>query len=422
MNNFILIVEDSQYLASFLAKSLRIEFKMPTLTASTLARAQEIMSQSVGSISCAVVDINLPDAPRGEAVAAVLSHGIATIALTGSCDPVTRDAILNLDILAFILKGGHTLSRIISTIRKHNRCNRVNVMVVDDDPIAQTMLKKLLENHGYQVFVAANGIQALEQMKLNKGIKLVITDYQMPEMDGLDLVSAIRQHHGMDQVAIIGLSALDTDEITVHFLKVGANDFLYKNFSTEEFNCRVRQNVDMLDHISEIRESANRDALTQLYNRGYFFKAGSSLLEVCRRTHTPFAIAMLDIDHFKAINDIHGHAVGDIVLREIGLLLRRNSRNSDILARYGGEEFCLFASNILETDVPEYLNNICSRIAALRIAHDKGNVSITISIGSVSNPNLSLLKALQIADTRLYQAKQLGRNRVVHEEPKPDNS
>lgn len=413
MEDSILIVEDSRAFAMLLSRAIALEFGNKPLTARTLAEAQEFLASGKHLIAAAVVDLNLPDASHGEVVSEVISYGLPTIVLTGSYDKEMRSQVLQMDILDYLVKGGRVVEHILATLRRVRRNKMVKVLVVDDARVTRSMVRKLLELHRFQVLDAASGAEALEILEQNEDIKLVITDYHMPGMDGFDLISRIRQRYAMDELGIIGLSASNAEDITAHFLKMGANDFLYKDFSVEEFHCRVRQNVELVERFEEIKEASNRDYLTGLFNRRYFYKTGVNLIEVCKRAETPAAVAMLDIDFFKQINDNHGHEAGDLVLRELGKFLSHNSRKSDVVCRYGGEEFCFLATNIARQAVPMFFKRICRMVSQMEFPYGDTLVKFTISIGVTMVENRSLEDALKEADRLLYKAKQDGRNRVV---------
>lgn len=413
MQETVLIVEDNLYLSNIFSQAIRDEFGIEPVVAGNLAETRRILSLPSYRFFCAIVDLRLPDSYEGEAAQAVVSRNIPAIVLTASSNEVLRDKVLSMDILSYQLKGGRVLERLVGMLRRMRRYRGVKVMVVDDSRTSRAMLKKLLQKNNYSVLEAASGVEALALLKKHEDIKLILTDYHMPEMDGFDLITQIRQNHGQDEIAIIGLSSSDKKNLTARFLKVGANDFLYKGFSVDEFHCRVRQNVELVEQFEDIREASNRDSLTKLYNRRYFFKSCSDLLEICKRGSNPFALAMIDIDYFKKINDTYGHDAGDQVLRDVAHFLKTHCRKSDILARYGGEEFSLFATNIQKTAVKGFFNELCASVNKLNILYDGKQIQLSISIGVVTKAEDTLEETLKAADKLLYQAKDAGRNRVI---------
>jgi diguanylate cyclase (GGDEF)-like protein len=244
---------------------------------------------------------------------------------------------------------------------------------------------------------------------------MVITDYNMPEMDGFELTVKLRQKFGKDRLSIIGISGAEDDYFTAKFIKLGANDFLKKPFGTEEFYCRVTQNLELLGMIQHIKEASNTDYLTKLFNRRYFFDSGTRAFLRAIQDGVPMALAMLDIDFFKRINDTFGHEGGDEALKTVAQLLKDQSRPSDFVARFGGEEFCMLLVGIEPTDAFAKMEHLRKSIGAIRIPFEEKVIQFTVSMGLVTDKGMSLPKMINLADRRLYLAKSEGRNRLIAE-------
>ena len=248
--------------------------------------------------------------------------------------------------------------------------------------------------------------------KENPDIKLVLTDYNMPEMNGFDLTLDLRKHHLKEQLAVIGLSATGNNELGAQFIKNGANDFLTKPVSYEELLCRINQNIDMLFYMEALRNAAHRDFLTNLYNRRYFFNEGKVLYEKSIQNHQPVAVAMLDIDHFKQVNDNYGHEVGDDLLVYFSYELSKQF-DQHIVARLGGEEFVVLFTNVESEQAFDLMDKFRQKIADASIKTDGETISMSVSIGLHHIAGESLDAMLKLADENLYRAKNNGRNRVV---------
>jgi diguanylate cyclase (GGDEF)-like protein len=243
-------------------------------------------------------------------------------------------------------------------------------------------------------------------------VRLVITDNQMPGMDGFELVTEIRKTFSKEEVAVIGLSAVSGSSLSAKYLKRGANDFLVKPYSKEEFFCRVNQNIELLELVHEIKENSNRDYLTGLYNRRYFYDIGEKYFANAARNHLQLAVAMFDIDFFKVVNDTYGHAAGDLVIRRVAAAIAGDLRQTDLVARFGGEEFCVLAVNP-GPETSELFERIRVRVAAMQIEYEGMEIRVSVSVGVVFGMCVTLADTLRRADELLYQAKQGGRNRVV---------
>jgi diguanylate cyclase (GGDEF)-like protein len=249
---------------------------------------------------------------------------------------------------------------------------------------------------------------------VHRDIRLVITDFNMPIMDGFELTKKIRNLYNKQEIAIIGMSAYGNNLLSARFLKIGGSDFINKPFLEEEFFCRVNQNMELLEYIRDLRFVATRDFLTGLFNRRHFFDVGEKLFSRAYRSEKPIAVALIDIDFFKQVNDSHGHNIGDVVLVKIAELLTSSLRASDLVARFGGEEFGFLLPNVSADDAFSIFEKLRDSIAKTPIQlPDSTTLKITVSIGVCTTPEENLETALIKADKLLYQAKKSGRNRVI---------
>jgi diguanylate cyclase (GGDEF)-like protein len=239
----------------------------------------------------------------------------------------------------------------------------------------------------------------------------------MPVMDGLELTHEIRKTYSKDELSILALSGNDDDEITALFLKHGANDYIKKPFSKEEFSVRVNNTIEALENIQTIMHYANRDYLTGLYNRRYFFDSMQEYVEDVKESGEKFAVAMIDIDHFKKVNDTYGHDVGDKVIVTLADILRSSTNPQDVVARFGGEEFCIVLKNINRYSALDILERIRQTVESYSVDIGKEQfVNFTISIGAVIHREEDdLEESINEADMCLYKAKNNGRNQVVFE-------
>ena len=411
--NKILIVEDSKMFANLLKKRVADNFGMDCVICESYQQAAELLLENAADFLLAILDLTLPGSPDGEIVDLVKEMGIPVVVVTGRMDDQTRSKILGKGIIDYIMKGPHTLDLLSTTIRRFLRNQQVKVLLVDDSRLVRENTGKILQTQNFIVIEAENGVVAMAQLKANPDIRVVLTDYHMPEMDGFELTAAIRKSFSMDTVAIIGMSAHDNPLLSSQFLKRGANDFINKPYFEEELVWRVNQNVEILEHISQLREAAIKDMLTGLYNRRYFFDAGSKLYENARRENLAINIAMIDIDHFKGINDTYGHSCGDQVLIEVGRALQGSFRATDIVARLGGEEFVVMTCNVAGENATGHFETVCEKISELFIETQGHAIQTSVSIGVTTVFENSLDEMVRQADALLYQAKDSGRNCVI---------
>lgn len=405
----VLVVDDSPMFLQVITRRLAQEVDTDVVAAASLGAAQAALAEHPFDV--ALLDLHLPDAPGGEVVDLALARHIPTIVFAGDCSEETRSRLWAKRIVDYIVKEGEeSLEYAVRLVRRILRNREIAVLVVDDSATVRHMLAEMLAVHCLAVLEAGDGSEGLRLLTAHPNVRLMITDYEMPQMNGVRLVQAARGLYSKEDLAIIGISGHEQKDLSARFLKSGANDFLHKPFSAEELYCRVTQNLDLLEYIHTIRDLSQKDMLTGLANRRYFFEHGVHLLADAQKNQKPGAVAMLDLDHFKRINDQYGHEAGDAVLRHLGEMLMRHFGTHALPARLGGEEFAVLFTGA--ADVASLVEAFRAELAAAPVPVPGGSVPVTVSIGVCSLPGQSLERHLACADTLLYRAKHRGRNRV----------
>jgi len=406
----ILIVEDTPAMAR-VQKHIALKAGYAVDIAESLAQTKELISKN--SYFCAVVDFILPDAPSGEAVPCTVNADIPTIVMTGNIDKKTRDTVEKYPIIDYIIKENKQAYQYLEKqLLRLTRNENVKVLVVDDLASTRSYICNLLARHKYQILQAEDGKEALAMLEAAPDISVIITDNEMPNMNGDELCTEIRRLYNNDEKVIIGISAADSSDLSTLFLKNGANDYLHKPFNNEEFYCRLSQNVDMLELMATIKRQANTDYLTNLPNRRYFFEKAEKSLKKIKRAKGDGALAMLDIDHFKAINDTYGHDVGDEVLKGLSICFSKYFEKH-LVARLGGEEFAVYFADADKQESLKRLEGFRYFIEANSQEFSKEKIKFTISIGFANGPVYQIDELLKQADLKLYDAKESGRNKVV---------
>ncbi len=288
------------------------------------------------------------------------------------------------------------------------------ILVIDDDPFSARLVDTVLRAAGFQSSFVCEADKAFETI-LRESPDLIILDVVMPQMDGFRLCQRVRAHPGLQLVPIIFVTRKGDVEQRVRGLQVGGNDYVAKPFEPQELVARVRSH---LQRLKDLREMAVRDGLTRCYNNKYFKMRLEQEIGRARRYKSELTLGMLDVDHFKRINDGYGHPAGDAVLAHLASILTASVRSTDVVARYGGEEFGFL---LVEAAAPEAVivtNRLRDRVARHRfevpaVGGDMLTLSCTVSIGLAQfKADDSITTLLQRADGALYEAKNSGRNRV----------
>jgi diguanylate cyclase (GGDEF)-like protein len=409
----ILIVEDNRSLASLIAKKLTSAFDIEVDIAYKLSEAKLFVHKYNYFVT--LLDVNLPDAPNGEVVDYVLSKKTPVIVLSGNIDKSFRENMLKKNIIDYINKNGvEDINYIIQTIQRLQKNQTHKVLVVDDSVVFRKQMSSLLENLFFKVISVAHGEEAIGMLQTHQDISLVLTDYNMPVMNGLELTKEIRKSRDKNDLAIIAISSNNEDDITALFLKNGANDYINKPFLKEEFSCRINNSIEALENIQLITHHANRDFLTGLYNRRHFFETMNDFMTKEEEMHEQFAVGMIDIDFFKKVNDNYGHDTGDKAIIHLANILSSDTGHMDIIARFGGEEFCVVLKNINQFSAFDIFERLRKKVENSSVCSTKGEeIRFTISIGVAIYHEGTLEDTIDQADMKLYQAKHNGRNQVV---------
>ncbi|MBF0357524.1 MAG: response regulator [Magnetococcales bacterium] len=298
----IIIVEDSKSFGTVLKKNIEDSLAQEVVWVQNHGDALHLLANERQRFSLAILDLVLPDAPNGEIVDLFLEYDIPTIVLSGKYSNTLRDELFAKGILDYFIKDNiRVIETVIYFINRFYSNKLINVLVVDDSKSARFILSHFLEINGFTVFSVASGQEALEIMDQNE-VLLVITDYQMPEMDGFELVRKIRARYSRYEVAIIGLSSQGDTEVEVQFIKAGANDYLPKPFQKETLSCRLSQTVEVIERYREQSE------LIRLH-RSILYNALDAIITVDK--------AGIVMEYNPAAENLFGYLKKDIMGKDI---------------------------------------------------------------------------------------------------------
>jgi diguanylate cyclase (GGDEF)-like protein len=295
---------------------------------------------------------------------------------------------------------------------------KIDILIVDDDADARETIGELLTLSGeFAVKTADTGTKALEILK-HGSVDLVISDLLMPEMDGIALTKNIKEQ-GID-IPIIVTTGFASVERAVQSMQAGAADFITKPFNFNQIKITVEKALvtkKLQDEREFYKKLSNSDALTELANYRYFQKVLQKEMARAERYNRPLSLMMIDIDDFKSCNDTHGHPAGDVVLKEIAMLIKKNTRGCDLTARYGGEEFSVILPETSEEETLVVAERIRESVEkhSFKTEENKpiNNLSITIGLSSFPDKTKDKKKLIDTADSALYKGKRSGKNCVV---------
>jgi two-component system, cell cycle response regulator len=299
----------------------------------------------------------------------------------------------------------------------------MKILLADDEPIARTMLEHWLAGWGYEVTVARDGESALQALKDDSELRLLVVDWVMPKKDGIEVCKAIRSGPQEPYVYIVLLTAKDDKSDIIAGLDAGADDYLVKPCNPLELKVRLRAGrrvIELQEQLVKARESlrfeAMHDSLTGLLNRGAVLEQLTKELVRASRRGAPVSVLMGDLDHFKIINDTHGHAAGDAVLRETARRLKAGMRAYDSVGRLGGEEFIAVLPECDAKTGLSVAQRLCRSLAEPPTKYNGNAIPHSISIGVAATDQFGSARAdelIRAADAALYRAKHAGRSRAL---------
>jgi diguanylate cyclase (GGDEF)-like protein len=296
------------------------------------------------------------------------------------------------------------------------------VLVAEDDAMFRELVEQWLESWGYEVVLAEDGARAWEILQGDNPPELLIIDWLMPELDGLELCRRVRAQPRQPQPYILLVTARDDRQDVVRGLDAGADDYITKPCDHNEFRARLRvgwRNLELQTSLIKAGEKlqfqATHDLLTGVWNRSAVLDFLNRELERSARSGLSTAALMLDVDHFKRINDTYGHLTGDAVLKEVAQRITRVVRVYDWVGRYGGEEFLVVLPNCNREQIKPTADRIRSMVSSHPVLAAGAEMRVSVSIGAsvYTAGAISPTQILSEADAALYRAKNNGRNCVV---------
>jgi diguanylate cyclase (GGDEF)-like protein len=411
----LLIVEDDLQLARRLApeatrRGMRVEL------AATPAAARAVLARE----RPAVVLLDLTFETGTQDAYALLSELTALDPSVPVLVSTVRDTLV--DRVEVVRRGGHgfvtkslppqqVIHQVVQLLdRRHAR--DITLLAVDDDPLLLDVVRALLEPCGYRVMTLDDPLRFWSELDRIRP-DLVLLDVTMPDVSGLELCRVLRNDARWATVPVLVLTALRDAATLEQIFAAGADDYLAKPVVGSELLVRVRNRVERLQlH----RALAETDSLTGVPNRLTSTQSLDRLLRLAARYEQPLALAAIDLDHFKHVNDQHGHAAGDSVLRRLGARLLEAFRGEDVVGRWGGEEFIVGMYGMHGGAAAQRLADVLDAFRDERFADDAGDaftVAFSAGIATYPDDGTHLAALYRVADNALYRAKDAGRGRIL---------
>lgn len=344
-----------------------------------------------------------------------ISYSLPVVILTSSLADDMRELLLLKNIADYVLSRSiEDIDYLVRLLGQLGRNAKTEVVVADDSELDRKYLVQILKSQLFTVHEAEDGKAALEILSANNNIKLLLTNFHMPELDGLELVNALRKIKNKNELAIVAISSESDKAIISRFLKFGANDYIKKPFSREELVCRINNTMEHIQLIEFQQRLASLDYLTGLSNRQFFMDAGKTLHANAIRGNIELVVGMMDIDNFKLINDRYGHSVGDMVIKDFSISLQECFRTSDVICRFAGEEFCVILVNVDDKYIKTTFDKLLN-MTRKRDIYTKDNkiAKYTISVGVCTTLFEDFEDMIKSSEVMLFEAKQAGKDRIV---------
>lgn len=410
-DEIVLVIEDQKSIALYLQQRLSLVCRHTVLIAGSGAEAKSIIDSGVKIVAC-MTDLNLPDCEEGGTVTLLQEHHIPTVVLTASYSDEMRQKMFAQRVADYVIKDGQSAIdyAVGAVVRLVNNANKMIWLLAAPSKVSNRLLGLLkIQRYPVRTFESCKAIhKALDSGDLPNLILLEGVEKVLDESI-INFISTIRSDYSTSQLPMILCEPTENISLAIKLMKYGVNDFYNINFSAEELYVRINQNIDQTEAYQEIERISQTDALTQLFNRGYFFRFGEDFFESLIKENSPFFVVMADIDHFKLVNDNYGHQKGDEAIIFSAQTMSTCFKGYTV-ARFGGEEFCVLGKLENKASILKQCEDFREKIETN--SYELTGVKFTASVG-IAFEGETLEKAIHYADSALYRAKESGRNQVI---------
>lgn len=401
----ILLVENDAEFANALSDYLEGRFLCHVFQARRQSEIVQLLQERPQGFFVAIVSANFAGCSWSELKSLLGQYSFPLLATVDEYDARQRSQLLHDEVCNYVfrhkLTALNTLGDAIERLRKNKD---VKVLVVDDSSVSRFVISRILRTQRMQVLTAENGEKGLELIRQYPEICLVMVDQQMPSMDGQTFVSEARNIAPRDRLAIIGISTSHAEETIARFLKCGANDFILKPLIPEALINRVNQNLELVEAQMMVAILQDRDSMTRLYNRRFFFERGTYLLEKSKKFGDPFNLMLLDIHGMTAINDGYGQEAGNQAIDFVAKTLKTYFAE-DLLARLSGDKFAIINTRHTSHYFLAYLEEFRRYLRSHPLQFNGQPLVVSCAIGATHKLDINLDETLKKIRLRLDKTK-----------------
>jgi len=412
----ILVVDDSKTILKRLKIGIENELGVKVYTASNMKESADLILKHKGDFELALLDFNLPDAQDGQIIPFINKFKIPSILLTASELEKKNEIFKNENLIDYVFKSGsYSIDYAISMVKRFILNSKIEILIVDDSETFTKRMQSLCQKYNLNTIINYNAIDALETVKQRANLKIVLIDYVMPDMDGLQFTREIRKKYKKDELVIIALSGTSETDVVSNFLKYGANDFLYKDFTNEEFIARVNNNLELIELFDYTQDKAKKDPLTGLFNKRYLLEIGQDIYERAKEKDKLFAVAMIEINEFTVLCDSFGHEVGDEAIKYVGSILNKSFNQDSIIARLTSDQFCMLLKNRGYSEMMLLFEEVREIVKNGSFSFDGESHDLSLSVAINLNFLDSLEEMLEVADECVCNIKYNKLDKIIIE-------
>jgi len=418
-NNFrsslrVVIAEQEQAIRDALIERVESTLGLSVDAVNTAAGVRKLVEQRNSEYVLAVVDTRLPDAPNGEVLSTLIDHSIPTIAISSVIDEALAEKMTDKHIVDCVLKRENEDANVLADIVQKSLINPLRkILYFSNNDFSRKKIRQLLDIHRYNVVDVRTTADIRRKLSEQNDISLVLIDESIPEADAIDMIGDLRQHYRREDLSIVAIYTDNSEQTGAKLLRVGASEVIRDQISTDEFYYRIKNCVESVERVRELKYSATRDMLTGAYNRDYLFDVGEKLYSSAKRGSTTLSLAVIEIDHLDKITTNDGPQVSNTILSTLAGKLQNELRSNDIFARYDASTFLVLATDVSDHNAIMVFERLKQLIGKTTIEISSNNYHASCSIGATTDLGDSLLDMIGFAQDALATAIDQGRNNVV---------